>query len=368
MSSVIGLEIGATTIRAVAVSGFGGRTTRSAEAVWDGTDAAAAIGTLQRELGRATQVGVAIGLPHLHVSYVDLPAAAFSDRESMLSLEPERYFATVETLTTSLAPRSSIAFGAPAEWLDKLTRQIETWGPITRVEAIPLALARSERSSVTVACEGGNVTVADGAIVSVRRAPIDADSVGSTARRHFAAAEAVARGVHDPLIGTLMRPIERRAVTSRRWRGVAVAAVAAVAGIVFCGAAWDQSRDRYLTALESVAAQRMEEVVPALEAQQRVALAQQEVALLTARVSEHSRVAVSLAAISSLLPRDVVVLNARASGADWQIDGTARDAAALVPLFDQDPRFDNVRTLAASTRFRDGNRTRESFSIALHVR
>lgn len=368
MSAVIGLEIGAISIRAVALSGFGRRTIHSAEAPWDGSDASPAIAALQRELGAASQIAVAIGLPFLHVSRVPLPAVAFRDRESMLALEPERYFATTEPVTTSLAPNSSVAFAANSAWLETLVRQLSIWGSVVRVEPVPVAIARGAGTAKEVHCEGGVVASTNGTVASVRRSFENSQS-HETADR-FSIARAAAHGVNASLDGTLMRTAERAAVTSRRWRSVAVAAVAAAAGIVFCGAAWDQSRDRLLAALEQQASQRAEEVRPALEAQETLMLRDQEAALLTARQNGRSRATETLAAISSVLPSDVVVLNARMLnvGQDWQIDGTARDAAALIPLFDKDARFDNVRTLAASTRFRDGNRTRESFSIALHVR
>jgi hypothetical protein len=43
-------------------------------------------------------------------------------------------------------------------------------------------------------------------------------------------------------------------------------------------------------------------------------------------------------------------------------------AAALVPHLDRNGHFEDVRMLSASSRFRDGPRTRETFSIALRVR
>jgi hypothetical protein len=76
----------------------------------------------------------------------------------------------------------------------------------------------------------------------------------------------------------------------------------------------------------------------------------------------------ALAAISAALPREATVLSARANGNDWQIDGTTSDASRLVPLLDQHARFDSVRFLSASSRYRDGSRSYETFSIALRVR
>jgi hypothetical protein len=39
-----------------------------------------------------------------------------------------------------------------------------------------------------------------------------------------------------------------------------------------------------------------------------------------------------------------------------------------VPLLDKDDHLENVRFLSASTRFKDGNRMVETFSIAFKVR
>ena len=74
----------------------------------------------------------------------------------------------------------------------------------------------------------------------------------------------------------------------------------------------------------------------------------------------------ALAAISAALPRDAVVLSARANGSDWQLDGTAADASALVPLLDAHQRFDSF--LAATSRYREAARSYETFSIALRHR
>ena len=76
----------------------------------------------------------------------------------------------------------------------------------------------------------------------------------------------------------------------------------------------------------------------------------------------------ALAAISSALPREANVLTARANGNDWQIDGTTSDASALVPLLDRHAHFDSVRFLSASSRYRQANRSYETFSIALRFR
>jgi hypothetical protein len=73
-----------------------------------------------------------------------------------------------------------------------------------------------------------------------------------------------------------------------------------------------------------------------------------------------------LLALSERLPRDAYLQAARGTGAEWQIDGFARDAASLVPLLEGDPRFENVRFLSATNRLPSGSGAHESFSIALH--
>jgi hypothetical protein len=75
-----------------------------------------------------------------------------------------------------------------------------------------------------------------------------------------------------------------------------------------------------------------------------------------------------LGAISRRLPHDAVVMSLRADGDEWQIDGTARDAASILPALDADPMLENVRFLSASSRFNEGSRTYETFAIGLHAR
>ena len=144
--------------------------------------------------------------------------------------------------------------------------------------------------------------------------------------------------------------------------------VAAVAGIALAGLSADRWRARTLEALQGEVTSRREAAAPgqaALAARSRLGA---EVALLSQGAPMRNTALGALAAISNALPRDAVILSVHAVGRDWQVDGTASSAAALVPVLDRDGRFENVRILSASSRFRDGPRTRETFSIALRVR
>lgn len=146
-----------------------------------------------------------------------------------------------------------------------------------------------------------------------------------------------------------------------------VAVAAAAAAVAFLLAAADRSRERTLLTLQQEAERLAAEAAPALEAQGALLRHASGRQLVHSTLGARPDIAGALSALGQVLPPDVVVSAVRATGADLQVEGTARDAAALVPLLDADPRFDNVRSLAASARFRDGRDTRESFAIAFHA-
>jgi hypothetical protein len=142
-----------------------------------------------------------------------------------------------------------------------------------------------------------------------------------------------------------------------------------VAGLSFALLAADQWRERTLRALEGDVAARREGAAAGEAAQAARARLDAESAYLSqAGATRRQGTLGALAAISNALPPDAVIVSARAEGREWQVEGTAASAAALVPRLDQDGRFENVRILSASARFRDGPRTRETFAIALRVR
>jgi hypothetical protein len=62
------------------------------------------------------------------------------------------------------------------------------------------------------------------------------------------------------------------------------------------------------------------------------------------------------------------VLNARALGDEWRIDGTSTNAAAILPALDGDPRFVDARFLSATARYREAGKNYESFSLAFRAK
>jgi hypothetical protein len=93
-----------------------------------------------------------------------------------------------------------------------------------------------------------------------------------------------------------------------------------------------------------------------------------EVAAIRALTASRADPLTALAAIGAALPREATVLSARARGDEWQLDGTTSDASALVPVLARQERFDSVRFLSASSRYRTANRSYETFSLALRYR
>ena len=75
-----------------------------------------------------------------------------------------------------------------------------------------------------------------------------------------------------------------------------------------------------------------------------------------------------LARLGALLPKDAFVQRLDWDGNAWRIDGSASDAPRIVPLLDADAYFSDVRIVAASTRFLDAGKQRESFSIAFRAK
>ncbi len=75
----------------------------------------------------------------------------------------------------------------------------------------------------------------------------------------------------------------------------------------------------------------------------------------------------ALLELSERLPAGAWIRSIRAAEGEWEIDGYARDAAALIPLFENDPRFEDVRFRSATSRAQVGTETYENFSLALRV-
>ena len=98
----------------------------------------------------------------------------------------------------------------------------------------------------------------------------------------------------------------------------------------------------------------------------RLELARAELNLLAPQASASA--AAVLARLGGVLPRDAFVQRLDWDGTVWRIDGSATNAPAIVPMLDGDSMFADVRIVAATTRFMDMGKQRESFSISFQTR
>ena len=382
MSARIAIELTPSHLRAVIASGWRDAPGRTLDVAWSPEAPEAGVTALRAAAGAADAIALSIGLGLLHVTRVELPAAPEEARERMLSLESERFFATTAPAIVALAPGGAVAFAVDAGALQAWCDAFERWAPIVRIDATPTALARAlgpngggdyqlDAGSDTF----GFVSIRAGAVVAARRIPLSLGerpgvtlpTVSGVPGSHLAAWGALL-GEDAVETGTLASTGQRVAFASRRRRRLAVAVLAAVAGLALAASAADRWRERTLAALSAEVAARRDAAAPGREALAARAALDAEVAALRRIGASRVGSLAALAAISSALPPDAVVLNARAVGREWQVDGTAASAATLVPRLDADGHFENVRILSASSRFRDGSRTRETFSIALRVR
>ena len=405
MTSRLGIEIGARTVRAVKVEGTVRRRWRSLELPWDGERLEEAFARVEAELGRAREVSIALDLPLLLVKEVALPALPAAGRIAVLMLEPERYFPVRgEELVVTARARDALVVATRERTVAESIEAAAALGAIDRVEGAPHALARAlaalgvRRATVVLrppprgACV---LRLEDGAVATVRwiydeaaaadalttvadglplYAPTTAGVADATPLpapqglgEQFLVAFGAALGVGEPLGETLVTAeVERRIVARRRWR-VAAAAATLAASFVFALAAFDRAATRTAERLaaraDSLAASAgravaLQSAVEDVERQQRGAAALRDSRPQTLR---------ALAALGRRLPPDAWLRTLRAAGDEWQIDGYAREAARLVPLLEAAPEFEQVRFLTATTTERVGNETRETFSIALRL-
>ena len=383
MSGTIGVELTTTEIRAVRLRPMGSGVARSMRVAWDPSRPHAAIAELQNTLGNATQLAVAIGLGFLELKRVELPPAPIAERERMLQLEPERFFAGGgASLLTALDHPSGMAFATPRDAVAGWITALEHWAPVERVEAAPVALARVLASNGSFVLDGGDDASASGVLEirehrlhAARRLTPQADRNGARpipprdgVPDVFQAAWGAACGVHGPLTGTLATAALRSAVGQRRQRALWSLIVAAVAALVVAGWSFERFQDRELAALARAAGALTASATPALQAQGRLLALGAEIAALRSTATTGPQPLSALAAISRTLPGDATLTSARMQGDEWQVEGTARDASRLVPWLDKGGHFENVRSVAATSRFNDRGTVRESFAIALRLR
>lgn len=371
-----GIELTPTVVRLVQLAPVTGRTTRTVEQPWDPARPLDVVAALRAKVGALQGISIAVGLGFLEVAKLDLPPVSAAERSRIAELEPDRYFAaaTREPLVVTVMPDEPIAFGAPASLVASWLTAFETWAPVDRIEPSPLSVARAlprEGASTHLIGAGpgetGVVQLRGGRVVSVRRTRDASATSGGRPVPAYAAARGAALGQ-----AASVRPLApdewRRKSAARMRMAMVISSLAAAAAVIFATWSADRWRERTLTALRQRTAVLESRSASADSALRMLRSREAEARMLQELRATRADPLLALAAISAALPREATVLSARATGNEWQIDGTTRDASVLVPLLDRNARFDSVRFLSASSRYRDLNRSYETFSIALRVR
>ncbi len=414
MITRVGVELGADTIRAVRLSGWPRSTIRALEVSWDPENPTAGLTALGEALGTVHRLTVAASLELLHVRRLRLPPLPAAEKRRILGLEPDRFFAVQgNDLVFWVRDNSDLVFAVREPLLSSWVPLLESIGRLEGVEPAPVALARAvSKAHIRDGCiiqngadTGSVLTVLrDGRVHAVRRlfgnglTAIEpaVESEGATtfylypwsearaaAIRHvvppdqpralpdiagldpaFLTAYGAAISSPDQAGGGLCTPALEHKITRRRRRDRLLAAVGCVIALALLLWSVDAYRGRAERNLDRRIAALREQAghVMALQSETEAILRETD-AVAQVEASRPQPLEVFLA-MSRLLPPTAYVRTVRATGAEWQIDGYAKDAAALIPLFENHPMFSEARFLSSTSRLRVGAETYESFSLA----
>ena len=384
MSGMIGVELGSERVRAVVRSRGGSLRTFELPFTPDRLDDMVA--QLSAAVGDVRGIGIAIGLAHLHVKQVKLPPVPHAARRQMLTVEPERWFAVPQGALTAVALTADgdIALAADGAWVDACVRAFSVWSEVIRVEAAPTALVRALNAAghtTTGAAleagvgEVGAIDTRNGVLRSVRRAratDLAAAPTSPSLAKGLDPACSVALGAvlgfDGAIDNMLLTPALDRAFASAQRRRVVAWAAAAAIAVGAAGWAAGVSRDRALAAVNSQLSTARAGANGGAELSLRALSIDRELAAINTTTASRPDVMAALAALGVRLPVEAVAQRVRVAGREWQVEGNARTAAAVLAALAAEPQFDKVRFLAPSSRFRDGNTDRETFAIAFALR
>jgi hypothetical protein len=416
----LGIELGPSSVRCVVVPAWPGSKPQTVETEWDPDDPLSGLRELADTIAVRGGVYAAIDLSLLVVRRLSLPPLLPRDKRRLIQLDPSRYFATPGDLVLAVRSEDDLVFAVQeprfAAWVEALAEI----GPIQRIEPGPVAFARAlarthAPATAAVLREDGEkwqiLEIRNGRLWMARR-PYAGGATSITDSRSEGegvdsdgpdvvlldprsdSLEAVAaQHWRDVEIGSLEGPpgLEPRYLTAygaalesdsgwkeslfttdlertQRWRRVrrrALAATALVAAIVFALFSIDARRARVLEVLEARADEFAEPANEVLSLQTRAEEIRDDIVAIAAVEASRPQTLDGLLELTRRLPSDAWVESIRATPEEWQIDGYAPDAAALVPLFEGDPRFENVRSVAGTSRTRLSGRTYENFSLVL---
>jgi len=421
LSTHLGVELGPTSLRAVGLSSWRRSSSRAIEIAWDPERPAEAFAALSGHFGRVGHVAAAVDLRLLHVKRLRLPDVSTSERRRILAMEPERFLPVRGAeLVFAVRQQQDLVFAAPealvALWLEGL----RGLGPVERIEPAPFALARAlsrlktRDALVLRSGQGGGVElteIKDGRLARTRRlfgeigdaaeevpssgdngadgrslylAPWDETQARIVTDRcpgykvepapappnldaAFLAAYGAALGDGEDWRETLLTPELESEIGRRRRTRLGLGIAAFVVAVVFAIASLDAYRERAERALDARITALQEQASEALALQARAETLGGELRALSEIQAEKPDPLNGLLDLTRRLPAGTWIRSVRVADGEWQLDGYARDAAALIPTLEADPRFEDVRFLAATSRAQLGSETYENFSLALRT-
>lgn len=415
----LGIELGPHFARAVVVPFRPRAGLRPITAEWDPDDPLPGLRSLADKLGFRGPVYAAVDLSLLSVRRLSLPPVSPEQKRRMIQLDPSRYFAAPGELVLAVRGEDGLVFAVSEPRLVAWTEALAEIGPVRRIDSGPVALARALVHSgapdpATVVRGDGDslqvLEIEDGRLRTARR-PYAGEAVSGGALEpaaddqrapapavfleaqtdamvRFAAArwgDVEARPLEEvgelepeylTALGAALKPesgwldslytpeMER----AHKWREVrrrGLALATLVAALAFTTLSIDGRRERALERLESRTVELAQQATEARDLRGRTEFLRAGALAIAAIEAERPRPLDGLLELTRRLPPEAWIESIRATTDEWQIEGYAPDAAALVPLFEDDPRFEDVRSVSGTSRTRLNGTTYENFSLIL---
>lgn len=407
------------------------------EFAWDSNSPEHLVDQLRTTFGSVSGIALSVGLAFLEIAKPELPPMSPDNMHRVLRRDADRYFPIESAAAVGGPYEGGVAYATSSEWLHRVVRALETWGPVRAIVPAPNAIALMAGrkfvsggtvvgptgkpvglpSSTTVVSsttkenpqqlmrrsfvidaasdEFGLLQLQNGVVTGARRIPkmvglqsadgafyLDQGSMstGSTkvhgvhangkpiASGAFAAAIGALDLVNAPLSAMLLDASIEQSLGSRRVQRQWFSYAALAAAVLLLAASVNARRTNTLRATQHAVDSLAQLAIPGLASQKQLAQLNEELRVLTARDGASRDPLSVVATLSLALPADAFVERIAWDGSEWRIDGSANQAASVVPHLDSARTFTDVRVLSASTRFRDGARMRESFAVAFKVR
>jgi hypothetical protein len=325
-------------------------------------------------LPRGVHGMLVVGVGLLEVAEPTLPPVPPALRLPLLRRESDRFLPLAGG--AAVAAEGPLALGMDGMLLERWVEALDPVVPLVGVVTLPqcAAWAGLEGAWRCPAAPGevGEITVRGGALVAVRRRREGGASVPpeQPPLPMATAAGVMSHGGPPPLDDQLLTAALHDRLARRRRQGWWRSSVLVACGAAVLAAGYDRHQARALTRLELREQALLAMLEPARAARARMERARLELAQLGS-LAEAAGAATAplplLAALGELLPDDAVVDRLAWDGIMWRLDGSARDAAALVPRLAADPRLREVRSAAPSQQFTEGGVVRRSFAITLRT-